>query len=84
MRGAREKPLAQSSTPPTEGLHLVPPREPLRNLAAEERTDQEDSHPFVTVLLLAVVAFTLAFTFFSTILMWVWFRNTGVDWMFSR
>jgi hypothetical protein len=78
MRGAREKPLAR------EGPQLVPPREPVPNFAAEERTDQEDSHPFVTVLLLAVVAFTLAFTFFSMIMMWVWFRNTGVDWMFQR
>jgi hypothetical protein len=84
MRAARVKPLVPSSAPATAGPQLLPPRETVSTQASEEMTYREDPHPFFTVLIVAVIAFTLAFTFFSTVTMWVWFRNSGVDWMFQR
>jgi hypothetical protein len=38
----------------------------------------------VTVLIVAIVAMTLAFTFYSTVMLWLWFRGTGVNWMFQH
>ena len=84
MRAAQRKPLTQSSTPATAGPQLVPPRETVSSEESIERTDREDPHPFVTVLSVAIVAGTLAFTFYSTVMLWVWFRGTGVNWMFQR
>lgn len=84
MRVARVKPVGESSTQPALGPRLVPPRQKVPDQASMEWAEREDPHPFVTVLIVAVIAFTLAFTFFSTVIMWLWFRNTGVDWMFQR
>ena len=84
MRAAQAKPLTQSSTPATAGPQLVPPRETVPTEAPVEKTDREDPHPFVTVLIVAIVAMTLAFTFYSTVMLWLWFRGTGVNWMFQH
>lgn len=84
MRAARVKPLREVSTSATPGPQLVPPRQKVPSETLAEKTAREDPHPFVTVLIVAIIAITLAFTLFSTIMMWVWFRNTGVGWMFQR
>ena len=84
MRGAPRKLLQRSSTPAKVGPRLVTHEKtpPADNWG--ESIVERDPHPAMTVLIVAVIAFTLAFGFFSTVMMWVWFRNTGVDWMFSR
>ena len=84
MRGALRKPLDQSSIPVSAGPELVPPAKAYPAENRGESIAERDANPFTTILIVAVVAFTLAFGFFSTVMMWVWFRNTGVNWMFQR
>jgi hypothetical protein len=83
MRAAQTKPLAPSTAPAT-GPQLVPARKKDPTEASVEKTDRGSPPPFVTVVTVAVIAFTLAFTFFSSIMLWVWYRTTGVNWMFQR
>lgn len=83
MSGAPRKPLTGISTPANAGPKLVTHGKTAPADNWGESIAERDPHPAMTVLIVAVIAFTLAFGFFSTVMMWVWFRNTGVDWMFS-
>lgn len=84
MGEAQRKPLVPSTTPATPGPQLVPARKKGLTEASVERADRETPPPFVVVVTVAVIAFTLAFSFYSSIMLWVWNRNTGVNWMFQR
>ena len=81
MSAAWDKPTVPISKPSAKSPQLVPPRERAR--APVEIVEAREPHPVITVLIFALVAFTLAFTFFSAVVMFVWFRDTGVNWLFQ-
>ncbi len=83
MSAAWDKPIVPTSKPAAKRPQLVPPHKEVPAPAAAG-IEAGELHPIITVLVVGVIAFTLAFAFFSTVVMWVLFRQTGVDWMFSR
>ena len=42
-----------------------------------------EAHPLAMALILAGIALTSAVLFVGSLWMWLLWRNTGVDWMFS-
>lgn len=82
MSAAWDKPIVPIPKPAAKGPQLVPPRKEVPAQAAAG-IETAEPHPMITVFIFALIAFTLAFTFFATIVMSLWFRDTGVNWLFQ-
>ncbi len=82
MSAAWGEPRVPLPKPASVGPRLVRTREPVpaRAVGTVERLDP---HPLAAAFVIAGIALIGAFTFVGSILMWVWFRDTGVNWLFQ-
>lgn len=83
MRAARIRPVDQTSELTAKGPQLVPPRAASAQVSTEAALVPEP-HPMVTLLIVAVIAFTGATIFVGSIVTALLLRFSGVNWLFER
>lgn len=83
MSAAQRNPLGPIRQPARKGPQLVWTGEAGPAKGPGEALERADPHPLAAAFIIGGIAATGAITFVGSILMWVWFRGTGVNWMFQ-
>ena len=84
MRAARVRPVDQTAeTATSKGPQLVPARAAPTQVPIEA-AEIKEPHPMVTLLIVAVIAFTGASIFVGSIVTALLLRFSGVNWLFER
>ncbi len=81
MSAAHGNPLGPIPQPASKGPQLVRTGETVPQQTPAEAIARADPHPLAAAFIIALIAATVAFA--GSILTWVWFRDTGVNWMFQ-
>lgn len=83
MRSERRRPVDQAPETARKGPQLVPQRQAIPAEEGVLAIETREAHPIVTILFAVTIAFTGAVTFFGSVVIWLFVRNTGVNWMFQ-
>ncbi len=81
MSAAHGNPLGPIPQPGSKVPRLVRTGETVPQQTPAEAITRADPHPLAAAFIIGVIALTGAVA--ATILMWIWFRDTGVNWMFQ-
>jgi hypothetical protein len=83
VMSAQRNPVGPIRQLASKGPQLVRTEETVPSKAPVEAIERADPHPLAAAFIIGGIAATGAITFAGSVLMWVWFRDTGVNWMFQ-